>query len=125
MDQLETLTTTGGAAADLTASVLAALQELNTSPDLRSGLVRVAAILHGLLRHDIFCVLPHLLDEGPRGRPDGVVLKVVERASRRRIAFEGKPRYDPRRGSPRSQGGKHGRTTEGWTGLARSRRVDL
>jgi sigma-B regulation protein RsbU (phosphoserine phosphatase) len=57
MDKLESLTTAG----DLAGSVLASIQELNSAPDLRSGLTRVAAILHGVLRNDIFCVL--LLDD--------------------------------------------------------------
>jgi sigma-B regulation protein RsbU (phosphoserine phosphatase) len=74
MDKLETLTTTGGPAganpgcpmpaipdADMTACVLATIQELNSAPDLRSGLTRVAAILKGALRYDIFCVL--LIDD--------------------------------------------------------------
>lgn len=56
MDKLETPPT-----ADLTACVLATIQELNAAPDLRSGLTRVAGILRGVLRNDIFCVL--LLDD--------------------------------------------------------------
>ncbi|MES1244658.1 MAG: SpoIIE family protein phosphatase [Acidobacteriota bacterium] len=56
MDKLETLPD-----ADLTSCVLAAIQELNAASDLRSGLIRVADILRGVLRHDIFCAL--LLDD--------------------------------------------------------------
>jgi sigma-B regulation protein RsbU (phosphoserine phosphatase) len=73
MDKLTTLpvTTVGEAAgaapdcplptADMTACVLATIQELNAAADLRSGLTRVAGILKSVLRHDIFCVL--LLDD--------------------------------------------------------------
>jgi sigma-B regulation protein RsbU (phosphoserine phosphatase) len=73
MDKLETyppMTTAGTTGADLdcplptadmTACVLAAIQELNSASDLRSGLIRVAGILRGILRHDLFCVL--LLDD--------------------------------------------------------------
>jgi phosphoserine phosphatase RsbU/P len=77
MDKLETypsILTTGemtgeaGAApdcplptADMTACVLATIQELNAAADLRSGLTRVAGILKSVLRQDIFCVL--LLDD--------------------------------------------------------------
>jgi GAF domain-containing protein len=48
-------------AADMTACVLATIQELNSASDIRSGLTRVAGILKSALRHDIFCVL--LLDD--------------------------------------------------------------
>ncbi len=47
--------------ADMTACVLAAIQELSAAPDLRTGLTRMAGLLHGVLHHDIFCVL--LLDD--------------------------------------------------------------
>jgi sigma-B regulation protein RsbU (phosphoserine phosphatase) len=93
MDKLETLTTTGEVAgtdpgcpmpaiptADMTACVLAAIQELNSAPDLRSGLTRVAGILRGVLGHDIFCVL--LLDDLGRELrfevADGVPPEVTE-----------------------------------------------
>jgi phosphoserine phosphatase RsbU/P len=47
--------------ADITACVLAAIQELNAASELRSGLTRMASLLRGVLRYDIFCVL--LLDD--------------------------------------------------------------
>jgi sigma-B regulation protein RsbU (phosphoserine phosphatase) len=66
--------------ADLTACVLATIQEINAASDLRSGLTRVAGILRGILRHDIFCVL--LLDDLGRelrfAMAEGVSPEIVE-----------------------------------------------
>ncbi|HWM92518.1 MAG TPA: GAF domain-containing SpoIIE family protein phosphatase [Thermoanaerobaculia bacterium] len=46
---------------DMTSCLLAAIQELNSASDLRSGLAGMAGLLHNVLQHDYFCVL--LLDE--------------------------------------------------------------
>jgi sigma-B regulation protein RsbU (phosphoserine phosphatase) len=66
--------------ADLTACVLATIQEINAASDLRSGLTRVAGILRGVLRHDIFCVL--LLDDLGRelrfAMAEGVAPEIAE-----------------------------------------------
>jgi len=46
---------------DMTSCLLAAIQELNGASDLRTGLARMADLLHAVLGHDYFCVL--LLDD--------------------------------------------------------------
>jgi phosphoserine phosphatase RsbU/P len=71
MARIETLTTAAeraeaaepcdGLPGEMTSCMLAAIQELNGAADLRSGLARVADLLHGALEHDYFSVL--LLDE--------------------------------------------------------------
>jgi hypothetical protein len=71
MARIETLTTAAaraeaeepcdGLPGEMTSCMLAAIQELNGASDLRSGLARVADLLHGALQHDYFSVL--LLDE--------------------------------------------------------------
>ena len=46
---------------EMTSCLLAAIQELNGAADLRTGLARMADLLHNVLGHDYFSVL--LLDE--------------------------------------------------------------
>ena len=46
---------------DMTSCLLAAVQQLNGASDLRTGLARMADVLHSVLGHDYFCVL--LLDD--------------------------------------------------------------
>ncbi len=61
MDQLATSSTLPGAPSDATLALLAAIQELQAAPDLRTGLAGIAEHLRGGLRFDNLSVL--LLDE--------------------------------------------------------------